>query len=133
MCLASIVRALAVLVVLISPGCGSGLLLRVRSVEGNPGTSSVTTKSVSLSGLKPVEAVKLFFYPYVSDGVIHPVPERELLTDSAGYAEYFESTSPFSSKMGALVAMKSGFFVDTIFFRYQPEDTLSVLVSLHRH
>jgi hypothetical protein len=130
--LASIVRTLAVLVVLIVPGCGSGLLLRVYSVEGDPSTPSVAGKSVDLSGLKPLGAVRLFFYPYVSDSTIHQVPERELLTNGAGCAEYFENASPFSSKMGALVAMKPGYFVDTIFFHYRPEDTLSVLVSMHR-
>jgi len=115
-----------------SVGCGGGLLLRIYTVESESKSHAIAKNSLDVSGLKPLSSVRFFFYPYVSDSVIHPVPEREFLTDNTGRAEYFEDASPFGSKMGALVAMKSGFLVDTIVFHYESEDTVAVLLGMCR-
>lgn len=125
-------RVVVVLVVTVMSGCGGGLLLRVHSVEGEPGGRSGRIQSNDQPRLTPVRSVRFFFYPYASDSVIHAVPEREFLTDDSGWAEYLEGASPFGSKMGALIAMKPGFFVDTLFFQYQPDDTLTVLFNMRR-
>lgn len=118
--------------VLAASGCGSGVLLRVASVEGDPLLRSGRTVSAPTQGLTPVGSVKFFFYPFANDSLIHPIPEREFLSDSSGRAEYFESASPFGNKVGALVAMKSGFHLDTVFFHYQADDTVVVLVNMRR-
>src|SRR5512141_2433039 len=124
--MASRLVAAAILVVVAS-GCGGSVLLHIRSVEGEE-PSAVLPHGVEETIAPPVGMVKFFFYPYVSDSVIHPVPEREFITDAAGRADFVERVSPSGDKMGALVAMKTGYYVDTLVFRYETDDTLNIVV-----
>jgi hypothetical protein len=121
----------AVFLVVIASGCGGNVLLHVRSVEGEE-PSAVLPRGAEEPIAPPVGMVKFFFYPYVSDSVIHPVPEREFITDAAGRADFIERVSPSGDKMGALVAMKTGYYVDTLVFRYVTDDTLNIVVRLRR-
>ena len=123
--------AVVALLVAGSSGCGGSALFQVRTVEGG-GRSEVLPPRAAEPAGPPLGGVKLFFYPYVSDSVIHPVPEREFITDGQGRADITEKLSPTSDKMGALVSMKAGYYVDTLFFNYASEDTLNLLVRLHR-
>ena len=111
-------------------GCGSNLLLRVYTVTDGP-PSHVLPKSEPAPAPSPsLGGVKIFFYPYVRDSVIHQVPEREFVTDYRGRAEYIETLSPLGDKMGALVAMKGGFQVDTLLFPFDLNDTVTVVIRL---
>jgi hypothetical protein len=123
--------AAAVLLVVVASGCGGSVLLHVRTVEGEE-PSAVIPRGAEEPIAPPVGTVKFFFYPYVSDSVIHPVPEREFVTDTAGRADFLEMVSPSSDKMGALVAMKTGYYVDTLVFHYAADDTLNILVRMRR-
>ncbi len=111
-------------------GCGGTLLMHVYSVEGE-GRSAVLAPGEEMPAARPLASVKFFFYPYVSDSVIHPVPEREFVTDSLGRADFAEKATP-GDKMGALVGMKPGYFLDTLVFRYSADDTLDIVVRLRR-
>jgi hypothetical protein len=126
MLLASVLAGFAIWV----PGCGATLLLRVYTVSEGVPSHVVTEDEPNLPGLKPVGGVRFFFYPYVRDSVIHQVPEREFVTDSRGRAEYVEIVSPLGEKMGALVAMKGGYLVDTVLFSFDLNDTVTVIVRM---
>ncbi len=114
-----------------SVGCGSSVLLRVYTVtEGPPTRISPGGTEPDIKGMVAVGGVKFFFYPFVRDSVIHQVPEREFITDRSGRAEYIESVSPLGDKMGALVAMKPGYMVDTVLFPFDIGDTVNIVVRM---
>ncbi len=111
-------------------GCGASLLLRVYTVDArsvHPGPGNAAPDSAALV---PVGGVRFFFYPYVRDSVIHPVPERDFATGPNGRGEYVETVSPLGDKMGALVAMKYGYLVDTVIFEFGLNDTVDLLIPM---
>lgn len=112
------------------PGCGSTLLLRVHTVEAETSSHGGIRIAPDSAGLSPVAGVRFFFYPYVRDSVIHPVPERNFVTDARGRAEYLETLSPIGDKMGALVALKAGYAIDTVIFPFGYNDTIDIVVRM---
>ena len=111
-------------------GCGNTILLHIYTVEDASGGHSISKTPPDLSHLTPLAGVRFFFYPNASDSVIHLVPERDLVTDMRGTITYSEMVSPASNRTGALIAMREGYAVDTVYFPFSQGDTINILVRL---
>lgn len=122
----------AAAVVLTLSGCASSILLRVYAVEGTVQSHTLSRIPPDLSGLEPLRGVKFFFYPNSSDSLISLVPEREFVTDAHGMVSHSEMVSPAGNRTGALIVMKSGYALDTVYFPFAAGDTINILLRM-RH
>ena len=111
-------------------GCDNTILLHVYTVENAAGGHSITKTPPDLSMTMPVPGVRFFFFPNASDSIITLVPERDFVTDMHGTVSYSEMVSPASHRTGALIAMKEGYVVDTVYFPFAQGDTINILLRL---
>ena len=122
----------AALISVMLSGCESSLLLHIYAVEGSTANHTISSREPDRRGLTPLPGVKFFFYPNSSDSIITLVPEREFLTNAEGTVSYSEMVSPAANRIGALIAMKPGFGVDTVYFPFAPGDTVNILLRMRR-